>query len=311
MTHTAAPLFTDINPGPEDGAAWWVNADDGVRLRVGVWGRKAQKGTVLLFPGRTEYVEKYAPAAGELAARGFATLAVDWRGQGLADRLADDPLLGHVVNFPDYQKDVGAVLRLAHALDLPKPWNLVAHSMGGCIGLRALIEGLPVNAAAFTGPMWGIRVSPPIIPVAWTLAHVMPMLGLGNQCPPGTNRKPYVATEPFADNTLTTDPEMFEMMRKQVTTHEALALGGPSYVWLREALTECARLAAMASPKLPCVTFLGDNERIVLTDRIHERMARWPGGRLEMVPGGEHEVMMETPQTRHNVFDDMATLFGG
>ena len=82
----AAPLFPQAD-GPQGGVAQWLTTSDGVRVRVAVWGRDAPKGTVLLFPGRTEYVEKYGRAAGDLLARGFATVAIDWRGQGLADRL--------------------------------------------------------------------------------------------------------------------------------------------------------------------------------------------------------------------------------
>lgn len=72
-----APLFADVADGPEDGVAWWLTAEDGVRLRVGLWNRAASRGTVLLFPGRTEYIEKYGRAARALADRGHATLAID------------------------------------------------------------------------------------------------------------------------------------------------------------------------------------------------------------------------------------------
>ena len=304
-----APLYTDVHPGPADGRAWWVKASDGVRLRVAAWGMEAAQGTVLLFPGRTEYVEKYAPAAGDLAQRGFATLAIDWRGQGLADRLLDDGRIGHVGAFRDYQKDVAAMLRAARALDLPEPYFLLAHSMGGGIGLRALHEDLPVAAAAFTGPMWGIRIAPALQPVAWVLTRLMPALGFGGKLAPTTQPEPYVLRAPFKDNMLTTDAEMHQMMRDQVTKHDGLCLGGPSYVWLGEALGECATLAEMPSPKVPCLTFVGSNERIVHTDSIDARMQAWAGGELQVLEGCEHEVLMETPDTREAIFDRLATHF--
>ncbi len=309
MDLTAAPLHTDIAPGPEDGTALWMVTSDGVRIRVGAWGRENSRGTVLLFPGRSEYVEKYGPAAADLAARGFATLSIDWRGQGLADRLVEDPLVGHVGCFADYQRDVAAALRAARALDLPRPWVLLAHSMGGCIGLRALIEGLPVSAAAFTGPMWGIRIAPHMRPMAWLLGRVMPRIGHGEKVLPGSRTQPYVLSDPFEDNMLTTDPEMYEMMRAQLLAHPGLALGGPSYVWLHQALRECADLAAQPSPPVPCLTYLGTNERIVNIPAVHDRMARWPNGRLEIVEGGEHEVLMETPEMREAIFDGVAAHF--
>jgi lysophospholipase len=304
-----APLFTDLSPGPKDGAAWWLRAADDVRLRIAVWGRDAHQGTVLLFPGRTEYIEKYAPAAADLLARGFCTLSIDWRGQGRADRALDDPLVGHVGDFHEFQLDVEAALRAANALDLPKPWYMIGHSMGGCIGLRALMRDLPVKAAAFTGPMWGIKIEPHLRPAAWTLSWLMPKIGRGGQLPPGTKTKPYVLSDPFEDNMLTNDADMFDMMRAHLETHPEIALGGPSFTWLGAALRECADMAKRPSPGVPCLTYLGTNERIVDVPRIHDRMDRWSNGGLELVDQGEHEVMMDTPEVRARVFDGLAAHF--
>jgi len=309
MELTPAPLFSDIHPGPDGGQAHWIMTSDGKRVRVGHWPLDGAKGTVLIFPGRTEYIEKYGVVAGELARRGLASLTIDWRGQGLADRMLDDPLVGHVDAFPDYQKDVAALMRAARELGLPRPYFLLAHSMGGCIGLRAVMEGLPVQSGAFTGPMWGIQIKPQLRLIASVMARVMPRIGRGHLLPPGTSINPYVLDAPFEDNMLTTDRQMFDMMRDQINAHPELALGGPSYVWLREALAETAHLASRAAPSLPAVTWLGSNERIVYTPRIHERMKSWKGGRLEMVKGGEHEVLMETAALRNTVYDGLEKLF--
>ena len=121
MQLEAAPLFSDIALGPNTGQAHWVMTPDGKRIRVGHLSVEGARGTVLIFPGRTEYIEKYGVVANELARRGMASLAIDWRGQGLADRLIDDPMIGHVDSFTDYQKDVSAVMRTARELGLPRP----------------------------------------------------------------------------------------------------------------------------------------------------------------------------------------------
>ena len=54
----------------------------------------------------------------------------------------------------------------------------------------------------------------------------------------------------------------------------------------------------MKAPAYPVVCALGNNERIVDVRPIHARMAAWPGGRLDMYAGAEHEVLMERPATR-------------
>ena len=40
-----------------------------------------------------------------------------------------------------------AVLAEIELLGLPQPLYLMCHSMGGCIGLRSLMRGVPVRAA--------------------------------------------------------------------------------------------------------------------------------------------------------------------
>ena len=304
-----APYFAQLAEGPDDGEAFWLTCEDGVRIRIGLWNRAATSGTVLLFPGRTEYIEKYGRTASVLADRGLATLAIDWRGQGIADRLVDNPATGHVQDFANYQFDVKAMVAAADSLDLPRPFYLIAHSMGGCIGLRALHQGLPVAAACFTGPMWGIRMAASTRPAAWALAWGGTLMGQGHAFAPGTNAESYVSTAPFEDNLLTTDRAMWDYMKAQVDAHPELLLGGPSLQWLHEALRECRALDRLPSPPQPAIVFLGANERIVDSTRIHSRMARWPGGRLEMVDPGEHEVLMEDPETQKRLIDMMLAYF--
>lgn len=304
-----APFFEDVADGPAGGVAFWATAADGVKIRVGHWPCADARGTILLFPGRTEYIEKYGRAAKDFAERGYTTLCIDWRGQGLADRANADRGLGHVDSFSDFQADVDAALRYAQTQRLPRPFYMIGHSMGGCIGLRALHEGLPVKAAVFSAPMWGIAMSGVMRPAAWALSSVARRVGLGTRIAPGQSTATYVERVLLPENELTTDSEMFGYMQDQLAAHPDLALGGPSLRWLNEALIEMRKLARMQSPAYPCVTFLGTDETIVDTDRVRDRMARWPGGRLEVVEGARHEVMMEAPAIRTRIFDQICAHF--
>ncbi len=310
MTISPAPLFEDVAGAPAGGQAHWLTTADGTRIRVGHWlPDTAPNGTVMLFPGRTEYIEKYGSTAAEFVDRGFACLSVDWRGQGLADRPLNDPRIGHVDHFPDYQKDVRAALDLAAELGLPKPWYVVGHSMGGAIGLRAVLEGHDFTACAFTGPMWGIFFTPIMKPLSRLTAYWGPRVGLGEKTPPTTSLESYVASQPFKGNVLTRDPAMYRMMQDQLAAHPELALGAPSTIWLREALDECAWLMEQTAPTIPCLTFLGSHEQIVDRKAIRARMANWPSGTLVEIPDGEHEALMEAPEVRGPVLDQLAAHF--
>lgn len=303
-----APLFDDIADGPDGGAAYWIEAADGVRLRLATWGGGDQ-GSVLLIPGRTEYIEKYGQAAGELRARGFSVAVLDYRGQGLADRVADDPMIGHVGAFSDYQLDVRAALDAMGALGLGGPVHMLCHSLGGAIGLRAAHVQAGISSVAYSAPMWGIKMPALLAPIAPLIAGAAQALGMANRYVPGGGPQTYVMSAEFDGNTLTKDRAMWDHMVAQARAHPELTLGSPSFHWLRAALRECRDLSHMPAPKLPCLTYLGSAEAIVAPAAVHAQMARWTDGRLELIADAEHEIMMEIPTTRSRFFDDITTHF--
>jgi lysophospholipase len=311
----AAPYHADVADGPPAARALWLRTADQRRLRLGVFDAPdalRARGTILILPGRTEYVEKYAPLAAAFGQRDFAAVAIDWRGQGLSDRpLPHRPMVGHVRRFTNYQFDVAALTEAVAALRLPRPWYMLAHSMGGAIGLRALSEGLGVAAAVFSAPMWDILLPPPAGRLRATLvAGAARLVGAADLPVPGTSRRAYLADSAFEGNALTSDRAMWDWMRTQITRHPELALGGPSLLWLSEALGEIARLRAMPAPDVPCLTVLGTQETIVDPAAIRARMGLWTRGRLSVYEGARHEIPMETQAFRARFLDEADALFG-
>lgn len=301
----SAPFYEAVAEGPPNVAASWVRAADGTRLRMAVW-PNGPKGTVLMFPGRTEYVEKYGRVAADLAANGYGMAAFDWRGQGLADRPAHRRDMGHVGSFDEYRQDVAAFLKALEPMDLPKPWFLIGHSMGGCIGLRALYDGLDVAAAAFTGPMWGLQMSSLLRTLSPAITTLAGPMGFGKTFAPTTG--PW---EPltFEDNTLTTDRDQFDYMARQTDAHPELALGGPSVTWVKAALHETGELMDMAPLDLPTLAIVGSEERVVDIDATRTRMASWPKGSFLSIEGGRHEVLMEAEALRTASLKAILALF--
>jgi lysophospholipase len=306
-----APLFAELNSSLS--AAYWTPASDGVMLRTAVWeSASPSKGTVFLFPGRTEYIEKLAPVAAEFNKRGFSGIVIDWRGQGLSDRLTENRLVSHVLRFSDYQIDVAAVVKAAEDLELPRPWYLLGHSMGACIGLRAVLEALPVEACAFTGPLWDIKLSSVERAVAWPITWVSQGIGKGDVFAPGNNpqrKQCYVLSVGFDGNRLTSDPTMFQYMVTQAKALPDHQTGAPSMGWVYEALKECRSLARMKSPRQRCVTFCGDLDVVVDIDAVQMRMEAWPGGKLEMISNAKHDILSERPEVRGRVLEQVCKLF--
>lgn len=286
--------------------AFWVEAEDGVRLRLALWRCDdiVPEGGVLLFPGRTEYIEHYAPFARSLTNAGYEVLAIDWRGQGMSDRLQENPRPGHIGEFSDYQRDVVEMVVAASRIDLPKPWHLLAHSMGGCIGLAALLDDLPVKSAVFSAPMWGLERHGFPRSLALMICSVMNRLGMGGRALPGAGANgTYFVDEAFGSNLLTSNIHEWTRLLQEAATWHDLTIGGPSYRWVASALRECARLAALPSPRLPVTIGFGDQEKVVSQGAIRERAGRWDDSRLLEFEDCRHVVMAEMPELRERFLD--------
>ncbi|MBZ0129493.1 MAG: alpha/beta hydrolase [Rhodobacteraceae bacterium] len=305
-----APLYAEIAEAPAGGAARWVETADGVRLRI-AWWDKGDKGTVLLFPGRTEFIEKYGRTVAEFQARGYATMILDWRGQGLADRLAPNRKLGHVERFTDYQHDVDSLVALSETLDLPQPFFLCAHSMGGTIGLRALQNGLNVSRSVFSAPMWGLTIEPLWRPLVQAFAAGTRSVGLGMEFAPGTGPLNYVQSHEFADNRLTSCPESWAYLTQLVNTHPGLEIGGPSINWLHEALDETKELAQTEPPLQDMLCLIGSDEKVVHKTDVMAYVERWKNGQVGIVTGARHEILMEAPEIRKRAIDMMDAFWSG
>src|SRR5215207_6507235 len=88
------------NPAPEDVVTGMLKARDGVSIRFARWPPPpGRKGTVCLFQGRAEFIEKYFETVRDLRARGFAVATLDWRGQGLSERALRNRRKGYVRTF--------------------------------------------------------------------------------------------------------------------------------------------------------------------------------------------------------------------
>lgn len=301
-----APFHQLAGDSLTPGTAFWVQAEDGVQLRMAIWRCEhvQPRGGVLLFPGRTEYIEKYAPFARMLTDAGYEVLAIDWRGQGLSDRLQEDHRPGHIGDFADYQRDVIEMVVAASKIDLPKPWHLLAHSMGGCIGLAALHDDLPVNSAVFSAPMWGIELPRLSRLIIQPVAKIAGMLGFGGHATPGNGGKTtYFVDEAFGDNVLTHDLNEWTRLLHEAANWPDLTIGGASYTWVSAALKECARLSKLKSPDLPMSVSLGQDEVVVSQAAIRDRVGRWNDAKLLEYENCRHEVMMENPDLRERFLD--------
>ena len=299
----AAPLYeTERARAPQGGAAHWIEAADGVRLRVAFW-PEGRRGTVVFFQGRTEFIEKYYEPIGKFAALGFAVAAIDWRGQGLSTRPLADARKGYVGDFSEFQRDVDAFLAYLETVGAPKPWLLAGHSMGGAISARTLMRQdpllrgdlvadgaqAPFAACVLSAPMLGIYGAWYASLLARRLSSLSVNFGWGERYAAGCDRRTG-ADHGFADNFLTTDESRFDSYASLVFAHDGLALGGPTWGWLNAAYREISRLRPSATPVL---IGIGSSDRVVSIQASQRFVRTAPNAELVMMAGARHEPFIE------------------
>jgi len=286
------------HPVPDGCVTGEVTASDGVRLRFARWpaeGGGTGKGTVAIFGGRAEFIEKYFEVVRELRSRGFAVAMLDWRGQGGSQRLLGNPLKGHVTRFSDYCRDIEAFAREVLLPDCPPPHFALGHSMGGTILLASVLEGQRwFDRMVLSAPMLGLDAVPlqgVMRPLATVLAHV----GFARAFVPGGGSRP-LSRMRFEGNPLTSDRARFERTLTLARTFPELDLGAPTLGWLAGAFATMAELThpdTISRIRQPLLIIAAGGERLVSNTAIERFSARLIAGAHVVVPASRHELLME------------------
>jgi lysophospholipase len=202
---------------------------DGIRLRaITITPEKANKGTVVILNGRSEFVERYFETFNDLTKRGYAVASFDWRGQGGSQRLCKNPMRGYVNTFADYDKDLNAIMKMLEQNQSPKPYYALAHSMGGQLLLRALRDHKYFTRAVMTGPLLGFhygRWPRWVVPI---LTFTAKYSGFGWLYIPGSKTTPIIQKSQFTGNVLMTDKTRWDRDIAILEAHPQLAIGGPT-----------------------------------------------------------------------------------
>jgi lysophospholipase len=289
------------NPVPEGVVTGMLTTPDGVSIRYARWHPPpGRKGTVCVFLGRAEFIEKYFETVRELRAQGFAVAILDWRGQGGSERLLGDIRKGHVGDFSEYETDVETFMTEIVLPDCPPPIFAIGHSMGGSVMLRM----------ARRGNRWFDRVvlSAPLIKLAGArgtsypriAAKVMRYAGMGSTYVPGGNGTP-IAVGPFLNNNATSDPVRYARTKAVLEAAPELGIGSPTVSWLDaayRAMAEFANPAFAGKVRLPLMLIAAGRDQVVSTAAIEEIAIRLRAGSHLIVAGSRHELLMEQDSYR-------------
>ena len=298
-------LPTLANPMPDGAVCGELLAKDGVRLRFARWPAPTmRRGTVCLFTGRAESIEKYFETVADLRRRGFAVAVLDWRGQGASQRLLRNPMKGHVGDFSDYQLDLEVFLREAVLPFCPPPYFALAHSMGAAILLDTARHGRRwFERMVLLAPMLELEVLRHEI-AARRAARTLDLLGFSTFSVPGRARVTLTG-QSFEGNFLSSDPERYARNFGINEAHPQLAIGPPTVGWIRSAFDLMERLADPATARVirqPLLMVAAGNDRVVATRAIEHLGMRLIAGAHLVVAGAQHELLQERDFFREQLF---------
>ena len=289
------------NPVPEDVVTGTLKTPDGVSLRFARWAPPpGRKGTVCLFQGRAEFIEKYFETVRDLRARGFAVATLDWRGQGLSGRALRNSRKGYVRDFSRYDVDLDTFIREVVLPDCPPPFFALAHSMGASILPRAAYQGHRwFDRIVLLAPMIalpGMRRSA----LTRTGVKALRLIGLGGAYVPGGDAS-VMMQRPFIGNLLTSDPVRYARNMAVVEAEPALSVGWPTVAWTDSAFKAMRQLWEPSFPtriRQPMLVIAAGHDQIVSTPAIDEFAIRLRAGSHLIVPGSRHELLMEQDRFR-------------
>ncbi|MBR1087428.1 alpha/beta hydrolase [Bradyrhizobium manausense] len=289
------------NPVPEDVVSGTIKTPDGVELRFARWAPPAnRKGTVCVFTGRSEQIEKYFETVRDLRDRGFAVAMVDWRGQGHSARRLRDPRKGYVRNFADYEIDVEAFVQQVVLPDCPPPFFALAHSMGGAVLLRlAHAQKRWFDRMVLSAPMIDLPGRATSLPVR-ALLKTMRLLGRGGAYVPGGSDQ-LTGLSPFINNPLTSDPVRYARNVAILEEDPTLGLASPTVAWADTAFRAMHTFKGVNYPsqiRQPILMLAASNDTVVSTAAIEEFAYHLRAGSHLVIAGSKHEILQEQDRYR-------------
>ncbi len=298
----------DIEQFYEKGKEGYFSGKDSISIYYKIFKQtNTEKGAILISSGRTEAAIKYQELIFDLFNQGYSIYILDHRGQGLSGRMVDDPDMGYIDDFQFYIDDMKHFYSNYLFPNKPKKTYLLAHSMGGAIGMTYL-EQYPndFNAAAFSSPMLGLKRF--ICTSVKILAGEEPKYALGET-------KYKEDSTSFKNNTLTSSKIRYYRMIKAFDKNPKAKLGGASYTWVDKSCKQFEYLFDnIEKIQTPFILFSAENDKIIeiaahqeFVEKAKELNKNCEG---YLVKNAKHELLIEKDEYRMESINKTLLFFG-
>lgn len=257
-------------------------------------------GSIAISSGRIETLLKYKELVFNLYHAGYSVFIHDHRGQGLSERMTENPHQGYVESFDDYVSDFKIFVdKVVLPKSKHKPF-LIGHSMGSAIASLYMLKHPDDFAkAVLSAPMFGIKPAMPTF-FACTLTKVF--MGLNKMVSslpwyfPGQGD--YCAA-PFRGNVLTSCQSRYQVFRNEYVINPQCQLGGVTSKWLHEAYLAMNVIQSNANAlELPILLLQAGADQVVDNVRQDKVSAKFANCKAVHLSNARHELFMELDSIR-------------
>ncbi|MBX7496683.1 alpha/beta hydrolase [Qipengyuania sp. 6B39] len=287
----------------------WTAGDGHVLRRIDWPAAATPRGSILFFPGRGDFYEKYFETLEEWHRAGWRVTAADWRGQAGSGRFGDDAVTGHIDDFGQWVGDLAELWQEWKA-NTPGPHVLSGHSMGGHIVMRALVEkAVDPDAVVLSAPMLGMSGPPLPLALLQGVAKVMTMVGKPARPAWKWSEKPGEIPARRRD-LLSHDGERYADELWWREKRPELVMGPGSWGWVERAYASTRVLearGAMEAVDVPVLIVSTANDKLVSHEAAVRASERLPNGEL-LAFGKEahHEILREVDAVRDRAMAGIA-----
>lgn len=284
----------------------WVGPDGWSFRRLDWPAEGTPRGTILFQAGRGDLFEKYLEAIAHWHGEGWSITSLDWRGQGGSGRVSADPHVGDIDDFATFVSDLRAFWA-AWAPEAAGPLVAIAHSLGGHLLLRALVEdAIAPVAAVLVAPMLGLH-SPIGAALGEGVARIVGGVGNASRAAWKANEVPAARATRLA--LLTHDPSRYEDELFWQQSDPALLLGPPSWRWVIQAFASTRRLRVdprLATMRVPVLMLVAEADRLVDAKAALAVAVKLPDAHVvRFGKEAAHELLREVDPVRNRVIGEI------
>jgi len=262
---------------------------------------------LLILPGLSEFCEKYIESATLFYKEGYNIFIIDWAYQGRSTRLKENRDKRH---SDGYQSDLSDLhFFITTFIGKQNSLFILAHSMGGHIAMRYMIEYVhSIKAASISAPMLKINSLQYGQKLYLKILDCLPFIDKF-YVPKGKDWSRN-SRALMSDGNFSSDPIRGNIHRDWSRAEKQLRLGSPTFKWLKESLKSMLKLQnSYEEISTPLLVGIAENETIVDNNEVEKAATKIKGIKLITLQNSKHEILMEKDEIRDIFLDETLQLF--